>query len=712
MKKFIFVLLFLLLSTQAEAAELYTLKIQPGPEEGRDTFYGTVYSRDGDPERNVLKLGGWGDHYYSFLGFDVSQVPATAEIISANVGLYHKKTSGSENYGVYERVTEDWDEYGINLSNHPSSINFGFEASLVEVKEYWWVSDVTQVVKGWHNQTYENYGLRLYGQRNSSDAGRQFYSSDYLEDPSLRPYLEITYTLPEEEEEVDPLILQYAPKLAFHEEEDYMPMSTTDFIEASALWTKEGIDTQLLSAEDLTTEAFEIMVDESDTSELYLAFSDPDSAKSFDLAAGKEKYDALGATTTVYYHRMDDGDYTVLQYWYFYAMNNWKEHGGFNNHEGDWESVFVFLDKETKEPKYVAYSAHHNDGDNAWNVAQYDSVRRTWKSSEVVREEDTVTSFVALGSHANYPNNGNGSHRAGAKEDETSEGGLVINTSEYLAGNEIETEDPFWMQYEGLWGADTFASAGGDGPQGPAFIGVGGYERFFSPVAWAGIDAVRSHFTAGGESRIDFQGTGVAMVFEEELPPGKRFEVDPHDEYISFGELEQGVTLLPKFWDIESDMENGTFDVEVSFSYDPQQIDALGGTERALAVFYYNEETAEWEIQPSIVDEEAKTVSFKTNHFSRYALGFVAEEVYIENLFVSLRESLLGSAIEAPAVSNIVRYTHLLENTVGDNDRRAVAAKEALFANVQKQVGKQQENLDDMGRYIEYLLERIALVIE
>lgn len=712
MKKYFFVLLFFLISAQANAAELHTLRIQPGPDIGKDTFYGTAYSQGGDPDRDVLKLGGWGDHYYSFIQFDLSQLPVDAEIKSAYVGLYHLKDVGSENYGVFERIDEPWLERELNKNLYPSSVDFGFLPSLVELKKYWWVNDITSVVQGWHSDKYQNYGLKFYGRKNSNNAGRQFYSSDYLADPSLRPYLEITYTLPEEEEEVDPLVLQYAPKLAFHEREDYVPMSTTDFVEASALWTKDGVDTQLYNATELDTVVFESVVAGEDTGDFYLAFSNPDSAKSIDLAAAKAKYDALGATTTVYYRRMDDGDYTVLQYWYFYAMNNWKEYGGLNNHEGDWESVFVFLDKETKEPKYVAYSSHHNDGDNAWNVAQYDSVRRSWGSSEVVREDDTVTSFVALGSHANYPNNGDGSHRAGTKEDETSEGGLVINTSEYLAGNQIETDDPFWMQYEGLWGADTFGALGGDGPQGPAFIGVGGHERFFSPVAWAGIDAIRSHFTAGGESRIDFQGTGVVMVFEEELPTGKRFEVDPHDEYISFGELEEGVILLPKFWDIESDMENETFDVEVSFSYDPQQVDALGGTERVLAVFYYNEETAEWEIQPSIVDEGAKTVSFKTSHFSRYALGFVAEEVYVENLFVSLRESLLGSAIEAPAVSNIVRYTHLLENTVGDNDRRAVLAKEALFANVQKQVGKQQDNLGDMGTYIEYLLERIALVVE
>ena len=100
-------------------------------------------------------------------------------------------------------------------------------------------------------------------------------------------------------------------------------------------------------------------------------------AGDIDLTSAFEKYTAMveseAATSTVYGYRMDEcytddfekeHCFIVLQYWYFYAMNNWGEQGGFNNHEGDWESVFVFLDKLTELPQYVAYSAHHNDSYN------------------------------------------------------------------------------------------------------------------------------------------------------------------------------------------------------------------------------------------------------------------------------------------------------------------------------------------------------------
>ena len=53
-----------------------------------------------------------------------------------------------------------------------------------------------------------------------------------------------------------------------------------------------------------------------------------------------------------YGHVSRDGGYIILQYWYFYAMNDWRStFGGVNDHEADWEQVTVFLvDQESVEP--------------------------------------------------------------------------------------------------------------------------------------------------------------------------------------------------------------------------------------------------------------------------------------------------------------------------------------------------------------------------
>ena len=39
-----------------------------------------------------------------------------------------------------------------------------------------------------------------------------------------------------------------------------------------------------------------------------------------------------------------NGGYTVLQYWYFYPMNDWRStFAGVNDHEADWETISVYL---------------------------------------------------------------------------------------------------------------------------------------------------------------------------------------------------------------------------------------------------------------------------------------------------------------------------------------------------------------------------------
>jgi len=715
MKKFLIVLLFIFSAQAAQAAEEFTVRIQPGPEEGKDTYYGvgSVGGRDGRPDADHLRIGGWGDEWFTFIEFNIDNIPEEAEVLSAKFGLFNYRGDSNPNSAKVNRVVEYWNESDPSDISNPAYVDIGMEWKPV-LDSSWWIVDVTSSVQGWKQNLYQNYGFGVRGQLTSNNRVKGFYSSDYLGDPSLRPYLEITYTLHEEEEDVDPLVLQYAPKLALHPDEDYLPMDVIDFVEASALWDMDGRDRQLYDAATLTPEQFETVVGSDDTSEYYLAFSDPDQKKSIDLAAAKTKYDALDSPTTVYYQKMDDGDYTVLQYWYFYAMNNWKEYDGLNNHEGDWESVFVYLDKESLEPRYIAYSAHRNDGDPAWNVLQYDSVRRSWESDEIDRQGDTVTSYVALGSHANYPNNDDGVHDAGVKDDLTSAIGPSLDSAEFLAGNEIAESTPFWMAYEGLWGTDTIGEIGGDAPQGPAFSDIGGTVRFLNPVAWAGIDAIRSHFTTGGETSIDFQGTGVVMAFEDALPPGERFEVAPHDEYISFGEKPRGVTLLPKFWDITSSLANETFSAEVTFNYDPDVVAQLGGNQQTLSVFYYDQVQKKWEQQRSVVNTEDETVSFPTNHFSRYALGFVAEEVYTENLFGELKAVIEETSLQKFIKKALIRKVQLAER-LAQKDRRGtkVAAKRLLtyVGNTADRLVRFGQLTEEEAAEIDSLVQRILVMI-
>lgn len=55
---------------------------------------------------------------------------------------------------------------------------------------------------------------------------------------------------------------------------------------------------------------------------------------------------------TVYVHAANYDEYRVLEYWYYYAFNDW-----INDHEHDWERVFVYLDN-ANSPVAVSWSSH------------------------------------------------------------------------------------------------------------------------------------------------------------------------------------------------------------------------------------------------------------------------------------------------------------------------------------------------------------------
>ena len=85
----------------------------------------------------------------------------------------------------------------------------------------------------------------------------------------------------------------------------------------------------------------------------------------------------------------------VLQYFLFYAFNDWRHHGGFNFHEGDWEAVFVFLERSNGQyvPTGVGLSQHHEGDYRSWRATE------RWPDRE---KGPHPVIYVAAGSHANY----------------------------------------------------------------------------------------------------------------------------------------------------------------------------------------------------------------------------------------------------------------------------------------------------------------------
>ncbi len=121
----------------------------------------------------------------------------------------------------------------------------------------------------------------------------------------------------------------------------------------------------------------------------------------------KAKYDNLSLEEklkhfTVFYRIVDQGNEWVYQYWLFYVFNNSKYPKIFglvnagcysgNEHYGDFESVFVFVDKNTRKVNRVIGSAHHGT-----------EIKIALVNNEISKPfSKHITVLVEKGSHANY----------------------------------------------------------------------------------------------------------------------------------------------------------------------------------------------------------------------------------------------------------------------------------------------------------------------
>ena len=138
-----------------------------------------------------------------------------------------------------------------------------------------------------------------------------------------------------------------------------------------------------------------------------------------------------GPSAPVYYHHGKGW----ITYWLFYGYNDFVARF---NHEGDWEKVSVYLDKNNRITG-VYYSAHHGGC-------------RTGKPSG--RPE----AFAAKGSHANYPKPGTYT----ARQDHASDRGPAWATQNRL----LRLAEQPWYGYGGGWGeVGEFSDT--TGPLGP-----------------------------------------------------------------------------------------------------------------------------------------------------------------------------------------------------------------------------------------------------
>ena len=378
------------------------------------------------------------------------------------------------------------------------------------------------------------------------------------------------------------LLRQYEPVICYTLGELYFPCGVDGYVERSSLWLRspQGSPVQLQGWGELTLDKLAAYGEIPDGHALYLRFVDqpmdvleygrwrlrperppfrapgrlarvglfPRIVDSlFDLslvvrgtvpggttAVADRNYLDMRQTDArrVYYGRVvRSGGYTILHYLFFYPMNDWRSSFyGVNDHEADWEQIFVYLSGRggELEPRWVAYASHDYAGDD---------LRRRWDDPELhLVNGDHPVVYAGAGSHAsyflpgeyvmsvepspfhpirkaldwisNFWSNSLGQGADNAQNEESTTHGLVsIPFVDYARGDGVRigpdqddgwtpiliADDVPWVDhYRGLWGLDTEDPFGGErAPSGPKYNRDGSIRKsWYDPLGWAGLDKV------------------------------------------------------------------------------------------------------------------------------------------------------------------------------------------------------------------------------
>jgi hypothetical protein len=86
----------------------------------QDTYYGSAFSPGPNHTNTNLSIGGWGDHYYTYVQFDLTGGPSSGSATKAD--LCFKTTGTTVNWPGEQirRVTSSWAESTLTRTNLPT----------------------------------------------------------------------------------------------------------------------------------------------------------------------------------------------------------------------------------------------------------------------------------------------------------------------------------------------------------------------------------------------------------------------------------------------------------------------------------------------------------------------------------------------------------------------------------------------------------------
>jgi len=255
------------------------------------------------------------------------------------------------------------------------------------------------------------------------------------------------------------------------------------------------------------------------------------------VAAGEITYrETIAQAGTPYYGRVSrEAGWTILQYWFFYPMNDWRSSfHGINDHEADWENIIVYLSPDGDgelAPRWVAFSSHDSEGD---------ALRRRADDPDLEWIGGHVVAYPGAGSHSHSPGRCDELVHVDPPimrrfvtvlrrvlraltpwaEHNPLDKGLGVPFVDYHRGDGVEVgpggdrewqpviigdETPWVRDFAGRWGRDTRDPFGGESaPTGPKHERDGiDRVRWEDPLGWAGMHKVDPDPAAGSRAIVD-----------------------------------------------------------------------------------------------------------------------------------------------------------------------------------------------------------------
>lgn len=187
----------------------YTISLQPGGENGKDALFGSIVPDNNYGTSENIHLYAWTQNGITNVNraaieFDLSSIPAEANIDSARLSLYFNTTSayGDQHEGktgfIIQRITSRWEESSVTWRTQPSISTENqvlVDGAIMPTQDFPDI-DVTPLIGDYIHDRENSHGLLLKFQNEKPFRMALLASSNHPTD-HLRPKLEVHYTVAE-----------------------------------------------------------------------------------------------------------------------------------------------------------------------------------------------------------------------------------------------------------------------------------------------------------------------------------------------------------------------------------------------------------------------------------------------------------------------------------------------------------------------------------